>query len=1275
MFMARKWLLRLADTLSHLILIGFMVAVITAAIATSLLRYYLPQLDDYKAPLFAWLQETADLEVQADRIDARWSAFKPDVTLNNLTVRHRLTGQSITLDKLRFEISIIKSLFFRRLHFHYLEMTGLDALLRQNADLQWQFTARKQQPEKFDLEKVLHSFWVVDNLELSQVQLAIVPYEREPIMLSGIALSMHSLFDEKSIDLTYRENGRQRSRLLIDANGRPGDDNFIASIYWQADSLVLHELMPLFARVEVLSESRISHELWLQWRDGNLAGSGRFAMDGISWRGGDDKRWTVNQPNGEVYLEGNLNEGLHFSIPQLAATINQQPVTIKKLKLHYAKTLSLQLQRLDLSAADRYLRLLPLNERLQTLLDDLAPTGFLDNVNVVLAPGKDLTVQAYLNQISVGPWQAAPALQNVNGYLDITGKNGFVVLESENGFAMHFPKLFNEQMQFESANGRVQWRVEDGVVHVGSDVISLDGDYGKARGGFQLYLPIDGREPAMDPPRLSLLVGLSAGKARYHDVLVPYTVEQGLLDWLDSSVRHGSVRQGAFVYHGPVRESDEKKSVQLWLDIENGSLAYAPEFPTIDHINGEFLLDDGAGFADVRSAQTHKLAIDRASLVLSEKSGRQHVAIEADVKDKAGDVLAFLQLPALSGFSNHVLDQWQINRGQVDAGVSIETAIRDIDTLSVQVDGTLDDVSLALHPYDIVIDKLAGELDFSLRDGLSSRAIAGELWGEPVSAVIGREPGGDASSGLIELNTRLAVAELEKRLQLPVLGRMNGKADVEGSVYWNSKTSGLRLSSTLQGLGIDLPEPLGKSAGQQRMLRMHLPFTGDDEMIIRTDDGLELGFLRGKSGFDAARLTMGVGARRYIDGTFLVNGTMMRLDVQQWLAVIDELTAEPDKQAGRFEPVVDGLNIRDFSAYGYRLESVSLSAMPDNNGWLLQLMHSSLDGSLLVRRDDQPWQADIEHADLAFLLQRLQSPEQDSISPADVPDIMMRIKALSYNGEEYGSFRFLMHWQDELISLSDIHASSRGLELVPQADDRPCRLRWTSGEQPVTEFDCRVETDNIALALKQWGYRQEVNSRFAAANINSRWQGEPGDFSLAGSENRFSLKMDKGNFADISGSGTDALKLLGILNVNSLLRRIQLDFSDLTNQGLAFDSVAGEATLNNGVLATLQPFRIQGSASQIRLAGGANLLENSLDMTMTVSLPLASNLPWVVALAAGLPAAIGVYVVSKFLEEEVDQASSVVYTVTGGMDDPKIKFQRLFDTGADSRKSKNGEKQ
>src|SRR5690625_7816120 len=93
--------------------------------------------------------------------------------------------------------------------------------------------------------------------------------------------------------------------------------------------------------------------------------------------------------------------------------------------------------------------------------------------------------------------------------------------------------------------------------------------------------------------------------------------------------------------------------------------------------------------------------------------------------------------------------------------------------------------------------------------------------------------------------------------------------------------------------------------------------------------------------------------------------------------------------------------------------------------------------------------------------------------------------------------------------------------------------------------------------------------------------------------------------------------------------------------------------------------------SRMMLVERVDLVIETPDARMGDTLPFASNLTFLTALVGGLPAAAGVYLVSKLLERQVDQATSVSYRISGDWDDQKIKFDRLFE--GNMRLNSNGQ--
>ena len=130
---------------------------------------------------------------------------------------------------------------------------------------------------------------------------------------------------------------------------------------------------------------------------------------------------------------------------------------------------------------------------------------------------------------------------------------------------------------------------------------------------------------------------------------------------------------------------------------------------------------------------------------------------------------------------------------------------------------------------------------------------------------------------------------------------------------------------------------------------------------------------------------------------------------------------------------------------------------------------------------------------------------------------------------------------------------------------------------------------------------------------------------------------------------------------DELLRRLKLDFKDLYQSGLAFDSFEAVIDIADGIARTTEPMELRGPTARMRLGGQSDLRRNLIDADLVVSLPLGSNLPWMAALAGGLPAVAGAYLASRIFEDQLGKFSSAVYTVSGPVEEPELKLVKVFD--------------
>ena len=146
------------------------------------------------------------------------------------------------------------------------------------------------------------------------------------------------------------------------------------------------------------------------------------------------------------------------------------------------------------------------------------------------------------------------------------------------------------------------------------------------------------------------------------------------------------------------------------------------------------------------------------------------------------------------------------------------------------------------------------------------------------------------------------------------------------------------------------------------------------------------------------------------------------------------------------------------------------------------------------------------------------------------------------------------------------------------------------------------------------------------------------------------LEVAQGQFLKIKpGAG----KLLGLISLQSLPRRITLDFRDIFSEGFAFDSIEGRLSLQNGTMRT-DRLQIDGPAARVLMRGETDLKRETQRLNVTVQPELGGTAALGVALINPV-AGVATLLANKILRDPLGQMFSFDYLVTGTWDDPKVE--------------------
>lgn len=543
------------------------------------------------------------------------------------------------------------------------------------------------------------------------------------------------------------------------------------------------------------------------------------------------------------------------------------------------------------------------------------------------------------------------------------------------------------------------------------------------------------------------------------------------------------------------------------------------------------------------------------------------------------------------------------------------------------------------------------------------------------------------------------------------------------------------LKSNLQGVAIDLPAPYGKKANQARPFefrmwlqeaqsQIQVDYNRDVQALLRIERGRNNQLLN-------ANIALAGEAHLGDKAQFLVSGFLPAIDLDAWKAVqirynnyaqrlvpvvvrplkapqtaqaLEQLLAEEAEAVGKLAglPFRIELVLGQYELGPMLLENLAVAAVPVQAGWQLAVKNPVLEGDLLVPKSPfAPMEVNLAHLSLSAAALGLDDresvvdpesnpthtdltssdpantaqtdvPAKPVIDPRQLPLANITVRSLNMDDKDYGNWSLQLRPNNQGVVIDNIRGTIRGVTISGADNLDGAKLIWQNTELGMqSRFIGRLSAGDMGAVLRDWQKPDMLDSRSASYQADLFWPGSPQDFKLVNLGGEMSIWMEEGRFKRDASAGDGILRLMSILNFDSLARRLRLDFSDLYKSGLAYDTISGKVGFNQGTLVFEEPLVVTTPSSGMQMAGTIDLRRERINTRLVATLPVAGNVTFYAALATGLPAAAGIYLVSKLFKKQVDQATSVSYSIKGSWDDPKMRFDRLFESEQSLRDSVN----
>ena len=209
---------------------------------------------------------------------------------------------------------------------------------------------------------------------------------------------------------------------------------------------------------------------------------------------------------------------------------------------------------------------------------------------------------------------------------------------------------------------------------------------------------------------------------------------------------------------------------------------------------------------------------------------------------------------------------------------------------------------------------------------------------------------------------------------------------------------------------------------------------------------------------------------------------------------------------------------------------------------------------------------------------------------------------------------------------------------------------WLKNEEvSQTTLVGKMSINSIEYELKQLGFDSIIRDSGGEMEFNLSWLGGPHDFDFANLNGEYKAELDDGYLAEVS----DKARIFSLLSLESLLRKLTLDFRDIFSDGMFYSDIQGDYKIDQGILTT-QNTQMNGTAGNLVMTGQTNLATGELDYKMSYKPNLSSSLPVLAWIATLNPVTfLAGVAIDQVIKSQV--VSELEFTLTGTVSEPNVK--------------------
>lgn len=819
------------------------------------------------------------------------------------------------------------------------------------------------------------------------------------------------------------------------------------------------------------------------------------------------------------------------------------------------------------------------------------------------------------------------------------------------------------------------------------------------------------------------------------DRYMPVIVNPDAIEWMNAGLVKGQLRNVSVMLKGdlehfPFASRPEAGDFRLLGDFSDVAIDYMPEqegepgWPALVDMKGRASLDRAelrihAQEASMRPTSDTSIRLSDVLALIPDIEEGEEIHIEGQTNAAAASYLALARHTPLQEILDGMLDDAQAT-GNWRLPLRLHIPFENADDTRVRGEVVFEGGSVKLTSRAPLLGQVQGALMFT-ESGLAAKGLKAQLLGGPVSATGGV---GGKWRGL-RLEGRAHAEALQRYVGLEGLERMQGRFNYVGQLTRSSNGNySMLLNSSLEGLAMDLPSPLGKPADSSLPLkaRWQQEKDGSTRLDINLGASAKASLLRGgvnkATGPSQPYFTAGVVAinrpaalpAQGLD----VDARYSSIDLDAW---DDMVTAFAKPLATKRKPAGEDVVKSKTAVEGaVPSEAESASLFPDLRQVRLQadellVQGLKLDQAIVVAHHRAPshWAVDVDSTRTAgslvwreateqragrvqahFTRLALGSPSTEVEEGADQSGTETKEKGGDGEAEQVSDVLDIpaIDLQVDAFTLYDMPLGSLSVEGVNESRGQRWRLNqlsiqgpglalsgaglWRlSGAERGLVLDARADASDLGRYMHHMGIRDVLEAGQGTMAGQIEWRNMPWKFKRSDLNGRVEVKLDKGRFSTVNSRSARILELLSLQSLQRIAT-FQFNPGSVFKEGFPFDSLTGTLHLNSGILTT-SDYRVVGPVGTINIGGDVNLVDETLKLQATVLPNLdMSGASIAAGIAINPVVGLGAFLTQWLLRAPLAKAMRVQYEVSGSLSDPQLKELSAAEIKAEKSQPQNG---